>query len=99
MNKDKGIEEYVDDLFDTVYHTGEQPNLNKEGARRILTKLKKHTIDECANTYNESMDKYRDKIIQEVVEKAEWTTIKSGELHYDREVIFKDKLLTHLNNK
>ena len=33
----KTNEEWVEEMFDTVYHTGEQPNLNKDFLRTLLT--------------------------------------------------------------
>ena len=38
----KDIEEIVEEMFDTVYHTGEQPNLNKDWLRNTLTTLTQH---------------------------------------------------------
>ncbi len=45
MNFKQVVEEELDELFDTEYMTGKQPNLNKERARQAMTKAAMAVVD------------------------------------------------------
>jgi hypothetical protein len=47
--------EAIDTIFDTVYHTGEQPNLTKDGVNSVI-----------AQTIQDTLDKVREGVPKEI---------------------------------